>query len=99
MWDQLLNIGAGLVVGAVTKKIGKSSRSGPHPVHKVGSPISAVATVAVLEGARALITGDAFNPEAVLAASLQDGGTAVAVHTVYKNGLQFLRSIKRVGSR
>lgn len=89
----LINVGGALVAGAIAKKVGKSDRTGPAPLHKIGAPLAAAAGAAALEAARALATGDSFNPDVVQAAALHDGGTAVVVHTVYKNGTQFVKSL------
>lgn len=96
----LANVAGALVVGAVTKKLGvRSADSGRLPFHKVGSPLGAVVAAAAVEVIRAVVTGDAINPEPILAVGLQDGGTAIAIHTAYKNGRQFLDSLKAIRRR
>jgi len=92
--EQAPTVGAALVVGHFAARAGKSERTGPLPVHKVGSPLAAVATASLIEGIKSAATGDPFDAALVAKAGGQLGGTAVLLHTLAKNGLQFLGSIK-----
>lgn len=94
--DQAPTVAGALVVGALAAKAGRSNRTGPLPLQKVGSPFAAVATAGLIEGVKSAATGEPFDAALVAKAGGELGGTAVLVHTLAKNGLQFLGSIREL---
>ena len=89
MFGLLLNIGIPLVGGWLGKKAGKSKKVlGDKPAQKALGPLGAFAAAAVT----AAITGEVDTSRAMVEASAQYGGAAIAIHSVGKNLYQLLRS-------
>ena len=92
--EQAPTIGAALVMGTIASKVGRSERTGPLPHHKVGSPIVAMATGALVEGVRAAASGEPYDLGTVARAGGELGGTAVLLHTLSKKAFQYVGAIR-----
>lgn len=86
---EFIGVAVSLIAGAIGKRIGKSTKVGGHrPAQKVTAPAAAF----VAAGALTAITGEHESARAVIEAAGGVGGAAIALHSVAKNVLQFVRN-------
>lgn len=82
---ELFGVAASLVGGFIGKRAGK--KAGRKPWQKVVAPAAAFGAAAAFSA----ITGEAETGRAVIEAAGETGATAIVLHSVAKNVIQFLK--------